>query len=319
MAWMHRAARTAQMIMGALLVLSGVLKVWEPVLFYWELVPYAQLLGVTQHWEMFAQAGLLVAPFECFLGVALLANWRPGLVMPLAVALMAFFIGLMVWAWHLGATEECGCFGALVKRSPGEAAVEDVVMLALLLFGWWGAWKASAWRFAGGLVAGGTALALLVGVARFVPNMERLEHSDLLPGVRLSGLEIQGVSVDITQGRYLIELFSPRCSRCLQSVPKLNRVDAATDLPPVIGLASFARESAAMVDFITASAPRYPIGTISKTDYFRLTWRHGFPRLAYVVDGVVRRVWEYNEFPTAEALRALAESSEPAERDSRVP
>jgi len=45
------------------------------------------------------------------------------------------------------------------------------------------------------------------------------------------------------------------------------------------------------------------VATISKTDFFRLTAKHRYPRLAYVRDGVVQRVWEYFEFPTLEQIR----------------
>jgi hypothetical protein len=224
--------------------------------------------------------------------------------MPLAILLMVFFVALMVVAWRAGATEECGCFGALYQRSPQQAAVEDMVMLVLLIFAAWGMWRQPAWPGASWLVAGGTVLALVVGALRFVPDMERLERSDLLPGVRLTGLEVKGLEQDLHEGELLIELFSPYCGRCLQSVPKLNAVDAAEDLPPVFGLSSFPHDGEAMREFMRRSGLAYPVGTITKTDYFRLTWGHGYPRLALLRDGVVVRVWEYNELPTAAELRA---------------
>jgi len=303
-----RAARGAQILMGAVLLLSGVLKVWQPVLFYWELVPYAQLLGVTSSWQLFARAGLVVAPFECALGLALLANWRPRWTMPVAVALMAFFIGLMLLAWKAGATDECGCFGTLVDRSPAEAAAEDVVMLALLLFGWWGARLRLPWRWGGALVVGGAVLSLLVGAGRFVPDMERLQRSDLLPGVRLAGLRVKGLTVDLQKGEFLVELFSPKCGRCLASAPRLNALARKGDLPTIVGLSAFAHDGEEMREFVARSRAEYAIGTISRTDYFRLTWGHGYPRLAYIRDGVVRHVWEYDEFPTEEALRTVIAS-----------
>lgn len=302
---LKKAARISQIIMGLALLVSGLVKVWEPVLFFWEVVPYAQLMQLTEIWRYVAQVALLMGPFECALGIALLANWRPRLTFPVSVVLMVFFIGLMVAAWKVGATDDCGCFGALVERSPGEAAVEDVVMLSLLLFGWWGARSRAAWPRAGWLVGGGAVLVLVVGAAQFVPEMERLEKSDLLPGVRLTGLNPKGLEVDLMKGEYLVELMSPRCGHCMASVPKLNLMVAESDLPKVIALNSFPQDSAELGDFIKRLQPRFPIGTISKTDFFRLTVKRGYPRLAYVRDGVVQKVWEYYEFPTVEQIRAV--------------
>ena len=83
--------------------------------------------------------GLLVGPLECALGLALILNWRPRITMPAATLLMAAFTALTGYAWLSNANLDCGCFGALAERTPGEAAVEDSVMLLLLLVAWrWG-------------------------------------------------------------------------------------------------------------------------------------------------------------------------------------
>ena len=300
---LKKAARISQILMGLVFLVSGLIKVWEPVLFYWEVVPFTQLLGMVKFWQQAAQVILLLAPFECALGLALLANWRPRLTFPVAVVLMVFFIGLMVHAWNAGATENCGCFGTLVDRSPAEAAVEDGVMLALLLFGWWGARSLPSWRFSGRLVGAGMVLSLAVGCIQFFPDKARLAESDLKPGVELTGLNPQGLDVDVMKGEYLVELMSPRCGHCIDAVPKLNRLVDEADLPPLIALNTFAQDSQPLKEFKERLQPRFAIGTISRTDFFRLTWKHTYPRLAYLRDGVVQMVWEHNEFPNAEQLR----------------
>ena len=302
-----KAARIGQMVMGIIFLVSGLIKVWEPVLFYWEAMPFSTLL-LGKDVEVLKAAtrlALLLGPLECGLGLGLLLHWRPRLMFPAATALMAFFLGLMIYAWRLGATEDCGCFGTLVNRSPGEAAVEDLIMLALLVFGWWGtrSLPAPARPARARLVAGGTALALVVAGFRFFPDARRLEDSDLQPGVKLVGLPLKGQDLDLMEGDYLVTLFSPRCGRCQNEVPLLNKLNAVPDLPPIIALSSFPQNSRAMADFKNQLQPRYAIASISMTDFRRLTYKHGYPRLAFVRDGVVRSVWEYFEMPTAEQLR----------------
>jgi hypothetical protein len=306
-----KAVRLAQLVMGTVYLIAGAIKVWEPVLFYWEVVPYTQLLGLGQEsWERAAKGALVLGPVECGLGLALLLNWRPRWIFPLATVLMAFFLGLMVYAWRMGASVDCGCFGALVERSPGEAAVEDGVMLALLLFGWWGQRRLpiSSWGKAPLAVAGGLALALVVGGMRFFPELERLEQSDLKEGVRLTGLAPQGVEVDLLKGKYLVELMSPVCGHCINAVPKMNYLATDPDLPRLIALTTFAQDSEQLEDFRKRLEPRFDIATISKTDFFRLTFGHGYPRLAYVKDGVVQAVWERDDMPSAEQLKEVTGS-----------
>ena len=320
-----KAARVGQMIIGVVYLVAGAMKVWEPVLFYWEAIPYAQILGVTE-WETasaVAKAALVLGPIEFFLGWALLLNWQPRLCLPVATVLMAAFTALTAKAWHMGASIDCGCFGALVERGPREATIEDGAMLVVLLFAWWGmrrsanaapvagrlnwwgAGGAPVWPLASRMVLGLLVVGLAVGGVRFFPELERITQSDLKSGVRLSGLALKGVDVDLMQGEYLIELFSPTCVHCKNAVPKMNVIAQDPQLPRLIALTSFAQDAPQVIDFKKQLQPRFDIATISQTDFRRLTFGHGFPRLAYIADGVVQQVWESNYMPTQARLRKI--------------
>ena len=323
-----KAARVGQMIIGVVYLVAGALKTWEPVLFYWEAIPYAQLLGIVE-WESasaVAKAAIVLGPVEFFLGWALLLNWQPRLCLPVAAVLMAAFTALTAKAWHLGASIDCGCFGALVERGPGEAAIEDGAMLAVLLFAWWGMRRSASaapvagrpnwwgtggapvWPLASRMVLGALVVGLAVGGGRFFPELERIAQSDLKSGVRLSGLALKGVEVDLMQGEYLIELFSPTCGHCKNAVPKMNVLAQDPQLPRLIALTSFAQDAQQVIDFKKQLQPRFDIATISITDFRRLTFGHGYPRLAYIADGVVQQVWESNYMPTQARLRKITGS-----------
>lgn len=323
-----KAARVGQMIIGVVYLVAGAIKVWEPVLFYWEAIPYAQLLGVVE-WESasaVAKAAIVLGPIEFFLGWALLLNWQPRLCLPVATALMAAFTALTAKAWHMGASIDCGCFGALVERGPKEATIEDSVMLVVLLFAWWGMRRSASaapasgppnwwgtggapvWPLASRMVLGSLVVGLAVGGMRFFPELERISQSDLKSGVRLSGLALKGVDADLMQGEYLIELFSPTCIHCKNAVPKMNILAQDPQLPRLIALTSFAQDAPQVIDFKKQLQPRFDIATISLTDFRRLTFGHGYPRLAYIADGVVQQVWESDYMPTQERLRKITGS-----------
>jgi thiol-disulfide isomerase/thioredoxin len=174
-------------------------------------------------------------------------------------------------------------------------------MLGALLFAWkWGTSKVSPGmaRWVGATAAA----ALLLTGARFYPEIDRVENSDLASGVRLTGVGLTGSELDLGDGDYLIVLFSPKCSHCKRAVPRLNEWSDAPELPAVVGLHSFGQESEALKSFRDSMRPRFEIATISSSDWKRLTWRHGWPRMAFVRDGVVQRVWERSEMPTVKQL-----------------
>jgi hypothetical protein len=52
--------------------------------------------------------------------------------------LFLVFLGATGWTWLSGTTEECGCFGDLVKHTPREAVVHDLIFLAATALAWLG-------------------------------------------------------------------------------------------------------------------------------------------------------------------------------------
>ena len=308
----NKTARIFQIIVGVVYLISGAIKTWEPILFYWEAIPYTQLLGFgRENFQLVAKGAILLAPFEVGLGFALVLNWLPRITLPIATLLMAFFTGLLTYAWKMGASIDCGCFGALVERSPGEAAVEDAIMLSMLGFALFRSRLVDPlpWTLQGSPHSGVApvvfTLALVVCGVRFLPEEDRLEASDLKADVRLIGLSLQGVDADLQKGKYLIELFSPMCGHCINAVPKINAMAQDDALPRVIALTSFSQESDQLVEFERRFNPLFDIATVSLTDFYRLTYAHGYPRFAYIKDGVVQSVWERDFMPSLERLREI--------------
>ncbi len=297
----------SQRIMGMVFLVAGLTKIWEPVLFFWEAALQARVFVDQGAWESVASLALLLGPLECVVGLALLVNWKPRLVLPVSVAMMVFFIFLTAQAWKRGAGESCGCFGTLVDRSPGEAMVENALMLGLLVFSWRGLWgrpvAPRAWcRWV--VVVGGLASLTVLGF-RYVPERDRIAKSDLQVGITLGDLSLLDADIDLTRGAYLVELFSPKCRYCQRAVPKLNAWSADPDVPKLIAVSQFSKDNPLISQFKRQFQPRFTIAALSLADFARLTQGHGFPRLAYIVDGVIERVWEHGAFPSLEELKQL--------------
>ena len=88
-------------------------------------------------------------------------------------------------------------------------------------------------------------------------------------------------------------------------MPKLNRWADSDDLPTIIALNSYPQDSRELKEFQSQMNPRFDIATISKSDWMRLTVGHGWPRLAWIRDGIVQRVWEYNFMPSTSELQRV--------------
>ena len=126
--WPRRAARLGRFVVGALFVLAGGIKALDPMGFARQIDTYGWL---PTDWT--GPAALLLVGVEILLGAALLLDARPLVASVGTGGLLLLFIAVTAEAWSQGRTIDCGCFGNLVNRGPGEVILEDVIMLGLLV------------------------------------------------------------------------------------------------------------------------------------------------------------------------------------------
>ncbi len=312
--WRVTIGRTAQIIIGMVFLTAGLIKAWEPALFFWNVASYADLLAnfLTYpwkqffiHWQPLVYASLLVIPLEVALGTALVCNWRPRQILAIAMALMLTFVILMASAWNAGGTDSCGCFGDLVERSPGQAVIEDLILLGILILGWLAISERPHRKHSRIIVLIAVIIALSLGGTRLALQSERLRDSDLLPGVRLTGVHPLGMTVNLMKGNLLLELISPACNHCGASISLMN--DYLTQLPSlqIVALTSTPQDTPELRYFRDWWHPHFPIGTISMSEFLRLTHGHSTPRLALIHNGVIQNTWEYDSFPNPAQLSML--------------
>ncbi len=133
-AWRLWTPRLLSGAVGLILLAAGLVKAMDMELFIRQIMDYGivseRLLLILSAWGLIA--------LECALGVALLVFYRPRLMLSLTAALLLIFAGATGWAWLTGVTEDCGCYGAWLKQTPGQALVGDLVLLAATAIAWAG-------------------------------------------------------------------------------------------------------------------------------------------------------------------------------------
>ncbi|MEZ0539673.1 BT_3928 family protein [Fibrella arboris] len=140
---MLTVARVARVLVGLLFILSGLIKMNDPV---------GTQIKMTEYFEVFADdlpalAGffhafipymLYVSVFMCaaevVLGVALLVSYRPKLTTWLLLLLVGFFTFLTFYSAYFNKVTDCGCFGEALKLKPWTSFTKDVILMVLILF-----------------------------------------------------------------------------------------------------------------------------------------------------------------------------------------
>ena len=133
-AWPSWVSRLLAGAVGLILVAASVLKATDMELFIRQLKGYGI---ISQHTVLVLGAwGLITLEFG--LGVALLVSYRLKISLSFAGTLFLVFLGVTGWNWLSGTTQDCGCFGDLVKHTPREAVVHDLIFLAATVLAWLG-------------------------------------------------------------------------------------------------------------------------------------------------------------------------------------
>ena len=136
---MKYLVHVARIVVGLLFIVSGFIKLNDPVGFSFKLEEYfsAPVLNLP-FLEPYALAiALFVVVLEVMLGVTLLLGFR---VRPTVWALLAaivFFTFLTLYSAVTGKVTDCGCFGDALKLTPWQSFYKDVVLLGLILLLVW--------------------------------------------------------------------------------------------------------------------------------------------------------------------------------------
>jgi len=128
----------SRLLVGSLLIVSGVIKANDALGFSYKLVDYFTegVLGMEflQPYTLVMAASICI--FEILLGVALVFGLKTKLATTLNVLMVLFFTFLTFYSAYYDKVKDCGCFGDALKLTPWESFTKDVVLLffSVILF-----------------------------------------------------------------------------------------------------------------------------------------------------------------------------------------
>ncbi|WP_224489868.1 BT_3928 family protein [Robertkochia flava] len=125
----------SRLLTGFVFILSGLIKMNDPVGFSFKLEEYfgADVLNL----EFLQPFALGIAVFlvivEVLLGVSLLLGFKKKFTLWSLLAMIVFFTFLTFYSAYFNKVTDCGCFGDAIKLTPWESFTKDVILLVLIL------------------------------------------------------------------------------------------------------------------------------------------------------------------------------------------
>ena len=125
----------SRILVGVLFIISGFIKLNDPVGFSFKLEEYFSQGVLDLPWLMsYALAiSILMVIFEVLLGVMLLVGFRITFTLWSLLLMIIFFTFLTFYSAYFNKVTDCGCFGDAIKLTPWESFTKDIVLLVLVI------------------------------------------------------------------------------------------------------------------------------------------------------------------------------------------
>lgn len=125
----------SRILVGILFIISGLIKLNDPVGFSFKLEEYfSQGVLDLPFLEPYALAiSIFVVIFEVLLGVMLLLGFRVKLTVWSLLIMIVGFTFLTFYSAYFNKVTDCGCFGDAIKLTPWESFTKDIILLLLII------------------------------------------------------------------------------------------------------------------------------------------------------------------------------------------
>ncbi|WP_299796591.1 BT_3928 family protein [uncultured Maribacter sp.] len=124
-----------RIFVGILFIISGFIKLNDPVGFSFKLEEYFSqgVLDLPFLTPFALTISILVVIVEVMVGVMLILGYKRKITVWTLIAMIVFFTFLTFYSAYFNKVTDCGCFGDAIKLTPWESFTKDVVLLVLIL------------------------------------------------------------------------------------------------------------------------------------------------------------------------------------------
>ncbi|MDO4727863.1 MAG: DoxX family membrane protein [Bacteroidota bacterium] len=132
---MNFIIQIVRVFVGVLFIISGLIKLNDPVGFSYKLEEYfsESVLNLPSLEPLALSIALFVVIVEVVLGVMLLVGYRVKQTLWLLLLMILFFTFLTFYSAYFNKVTDCGCFGDVLKLTPWQSFGKDVLLLVLII------------------------------------------------------------------------------------------------------------------------------------------------------------------------------------------
>lgn len=274
-----KLALLLRIILGGVFLFSAYTKFISPGLTEIILVDH----GIVTARDTAALIVRLLIGFEFALGILLILPYSlKTIVIPASILFLIIFTGYLAYTgFILKDTQNCGCFGEMIKMSPIESIIKNIVLINLLvlLFKWSDEKKN---YFSTPLVIIFSVAAVFITIPiKSQKDFKFAEYTNFVgPG-----------RVDLSSGDKLIVIMNTECDHCQLLARDLADMKKKMKWVPEMYTLFFSEGSISVDSFKVITNYDLPYKMIDVNQFFKLIGQSP-PRIYWLKEGVVKEIWD---------------------------
>lgn len=240
--------------------------------------------GIVSSRELAAYIVRIFISFEFAIGILfLIPFYLKRLTIPFTWILLVVFTGYLFYSGLiLGDKENCGCFGELIRMSPLESILKNIIIAALsvILFRLLPDVRRKVFVFPTVILIS----FLFVFIFSPIKKVEDFQFSKYI--------YFEGAGrVDLAEGNKLVAVFSFDCEHCQHTAKDIAKLKRTFDEIPELYALFFSEGGISIDSFKTITDSNFPYYMIDHNDFFELIGSTP-PRIYLLKDGKVEKYWD---------------------------
>ena len=239
--------------------------------------------GITATRETAAVLTRLLIGFEFSLALLLLQkNYLKRIILPAVFLFLAGFTVYLIYAgFILQDNQNCGCFGAVLKMSPVESIIKNLILIAITIV-LFRQTKDESKKIILPVILFLVSFPVVFAAAPIRNNKDFLfsKYTEFIEAGR----------VDLTQGEKLVLLFTLDCDHCQQTAKDIVELKKKYDIPEVYVL-FFQEADVTVNDFKNKTGFSAPYKILPGEEFFEMIGTNP-PRCYRVKNGKILEFWD---------------------------
>ncbi len=124
----------SRIVVGVLFIISGLIKLNDPVGFSFKLKDYfaPDVLNMEFLIPFTLMIAIFIVIYEVMLGIMILLGYAKRFTLWSLILIIVFFTFLTFYSAYYEKVTDCGCFGEAIKLTPWESFTKDIILLILI-------------------------------------------------------------------------------------------------------------------------------------------------------------------------------------------